>query len=189
MPKLIQWGNSKLGSMLMFNIPASREICGRVCKGCYSYKAYRIYPNVLPAQEIRYNASLQPDFTQRIISEVKRVRKPFKYFRVHASAGEFYDQAYISKWARIAKALPDVVFYAYTKRLKEFDFTELKSLPNFVVIDSFQYGGLNYGSIDKAPKHAFICPDQPGANVQCGLDCVHCMSKQAEIQAPYFKQH
>lgn len=176
--------------MLMFNIPASQEICNRVCKGCYSYKAYKIYPNVLPAQTARYEATKQLDFVAKVNKEIKAVRKPVKHFRIHGSAGEFYDQAYVNNWARIAKANPGITFYAYTKRMKEFDFSKLKSLPNFIVIDSFHYGGLNYGKLDKAPKNAFICPEQPKANVSCGVDCTWCMDKQgAEANGVFFKQH
>lgn len=187
--KLLQWGNKKLGNMLMFNIPASQEICGRTCKGCYSHKAYKIYPNVLPAQTTRYEASLQPDFVQRICKELKSFRKPFKYLRIHGSAGEFYDQAYIDKWTSIAKRNPDIIFYTYTKRMKDFDFTKLKALPNVVLIDSFHYGRINYGKPSTIPSNAFVCPHQKGSSVTCGESCVYCMSKQAEIKAPYFIQH
>ena len=187
--RLIQWGNSKLSTMLMFNIPASMAVCGRICKGCYSFKAYRIYPNVLPAQESRYQASLEDNFVDRVCAEISRVRKSFSFFRVHASAGEFYSQEYVDKWYSIAKRNPDTVFYAYTKRVKDFNFEDLSSLPNFVLINSLQYKRLNYGPISKAPKGSFICPDQRGAKIVCGVDCTYCMSKDAETAAPYFKEH
>lgn len=190
MKKLIQWGNKKLGNMLMFNIPASQEICGRVCKGCYSYKAYKIYPNVLPAQTARYEATKQLDFVAKVNKEIKAVKKPVKHFRIHGSAGEFYDQAYVNNWSRIVKSNPNIVFYAYTKRKKDFDFTKLEALDNFVLIDSFHYGRINYGKHDKAPKNAFICPEQKGANIQCGVDCTHCMVKgKADKIGVYFIQH
>lgn len=187
--RLIQWGNKKLGSMLMFNIPASKEICGKVCSGCYSYKAYRMYPNVLPAQTARYEASKSLDFVSRINLEISKIKKPVKYFRIHGSAGEFYSQEYLDKWQSIAEQNPDITFYAYTKRLKTFDFTALKSLDNFILIDSFQTGRLNYGPKDKAPKGVFVCPDQKGAAVRCGIDCTYCMTKAAQASAPYFVQH
>lgn len=185
--KLTQWGNSKL-DFPTFNIPATKEICGRVCKGCYSHKAYKIYPNVLPAQILRYEATLQPTFRSTIRKELSSYRRPFKYFRIHGSAGEFYSQQYINDWAAIASSFPDVTFYAYTKRTSEFDFSKFKSLDNTVLIDSFQYGGLNYGKLEKAPPTAFICPAHD-KTVKCGLNCTYCMSKQAESKAPFFKQH
>jgi sulfatase maturation enzyme AslB (radical SAM superfamily) len=185
--KLLQWGNSKLPNMLMWNIPASKEICGRVCSGCYSHKFYRIYPNVLPAQTARYYESLKPDFSANIIKELKRVRKPVKYFRIHASAGEFYSQAYIDSWLDIASAFPSITFYAYTKRLADFDFTALSSLPNFVLINSLHFGKLNYGPLDQAPEDAFICPSSD--TVKCGIQCTYCMSKQAQHDSLYFIKH
>ena len=187
--RLIQPGNSKLPSLMMFNIPASKEICGRICRGCYSYKAYRIYPNVLPAQEARYEASKLDTFVDTITEEISRVRKPFKYFRVHASAGEFYSQEYVDKWYQIAVNNPKIMFYAYTKRMRKFDFKQLKSLPNFVLIDSLQYRGLNYGPLDKAPQGSFICPALPKTDIVCSVDCNYCMTKQAQVVAPYFKEH
>lgn len=186
--KLIQKGNSKLSTMYMFNLPANKEVCGRTCRNCYAIREQQRYPTVEPARQSRYEASLQLDFANTVIQEISSIRKKPKYFRVHAS-GEFYDSAYISKWHKIAKSFPDIVFYTYTKRLKNFDFSQLKSLPNFVVIDSFHYGRLNYGPLDKAPANAVICPHQKGASIECGVDCIKCMSKTAEQTGIYFKKH
>ena len=187
--KLIQWGNSKLSSMLMFNIPASKEICGRVCTGCYSYKFYKIYPNVLPAQQKRYSASLQLDFVDRVCREIKATRKPVKYFRIHGTAGEFYSQEYIDKWEQITKNNPSVIFYAYTKQKRKFNFDGLMALSNFVLIDSLQYRRVNYGKKENAPKGAFICPEQKGSDTICGQTCTYCMTPTASVSAPYFVQH
>lgn len=186
--KLIQWGNKKLGDMLMFNIPASKEICGRLCKDCYSYKAYKIYPNVLPAQTARYEASKQDDFVARVNKQLKAVKKPFKFLRIHGSAGEFYSQKYINKWVSIVKSNPNITFYTYTKRLEHFDFSELKSLDNMVLIDSLHFKVLNYGPIDKAPVGAFVCPDHT-KETKCGETCMYCMGKTAQSEGVFFVQH
>ena len=188
--KLIQPGNSKLGKHIyMFNLPATREVCGRTCKGCYAIKEQVRFPaSVLPARQARYDASLQLDFSSRIISELSSLRNKPKYFRVHSS-GEFYDTAYLGKWERIAKALPNITFYAYTKRKKDFDFSKLESLPNFILIDSFHFGRINYGKLDKAPKGAFICPDQPKSDTQCGETCTYCMEKDGATNGVYFRKH
>lgn len=188
--KLLQLGNSKLGKdILMFNIPADITICGRKCPGCYSYKAYKIYPNVLPAQQKRYRTSLQENFVDLIISELQVLlkRKMYKYIRWHASAGEFYSQDYINKVIAIAKAFPSLTFYAYTKRTKDFNFSALSSLPNFILIDSFHFGGLNYGPLSSAPIGAFVCPHS--TTVECGNHCTYCMTKLAQSNGVYFKQH
>lgn len=188
MSRLLQRGNSKLQpNILTFNIPASKAICGRTCPGCYAYKAYRIYPNVLPAQESRYQASLQPDFVKRITTELSRVRKSFDYVRIHASAGEFYSQQYIDSWHSIASAHPHITFYAYTKRLADFDFSALLALPNFILINSLQFGALNYGPANTAPSGAFVCP--ASATVHCGTSCTYCMSKPAQHNGVWFNAH
>ena len=191
MKKLIQWGNSKFPNILMFNIPATKAICGRVCTGCYSHKAYKIYPNVLPAQEERYQAALQPDFAIRVKKEIARVRNPFKHFRIHASAGEFFSQPYVNAWHSIALAFPTITFFAYTKRLRDFDFSQLQSLPNVCIIDSFFFGGLNYGKLERKPAGAFLCPDYKGnTGVQCGTTCTYCQTKGgADTNGVYFLQH
>jgi hypothetical protein len=185
--KLIQPPNKKLHNTYMFNLPATKEVCGRTCKGCYAIGEQKRYPNVLPARESRYEASLQLDFTSTIHNELANLRKRPKYFRIHAS-GEFYDQAYVNKWLSIIKRNPDIIFYAYTKRMKEFNFNEFMAQPNAVLINSFHYGGLNYGKLDKAPSGAFICPEHT-KQVKCGESCTYCMSKPAQANGVWFKQH
>jgi sulfatase maturation enzyme AslB (radical SAM superfamily) len=185
---LIQKGNTKLPSAYMFNLPAGKEICNRTCSGCYAIKEQIRYPNVVAARNERYQAALQPDFSRRVIAELQALKRKPKYFRIHSS-GDFFSQLYLNDWTRIATAVPEIIFYAYTKRSKDFDFSQFKSLPNTVLINSFHYGGLNYGKLDKAPPEAFICPHVKGSTIECLVDCTYCVTKQAEIVAPYFQQH
>lgn len=184
--KLIQPGNSKLVNMYMFNLPATQAVCNRLCPGCYAAREQTRFPAVLSARESRFAAAQQPDFASRIISEISRLRKPPQHFRVHAS-GEFFSQAYIDSWATIASAFPAITFYAYTKRLADFDFSALSSLPNFVLINSLHFGKLNYGPLSAAPAGAFICPHS--ATVTCGQHCTYCMTKQAQHNGVFFKKH
>lgn len=189
MTKLTQPGNSKLGATThMFNLPASHAVCGRACKGCYAMREQTRFPTVLRARESRYQASLQPNFAQRIIAELKAKRKLPAYFRVHAS-GEFYSQQYIDSWHTIASAFPSVTFYAYTKRKSDFDFTSLSSLPNFILIDSLHFGRLNYGKLGTEPANAFVCPTGTDSLIQCGVSCSYCMTKEAQHNGVYFIQH
>lgn len=190
MSKLLQKGNSKLGNdMAMFNLPATKQVCGRECPGCYAIREQKRYPTVLPAREARYEASMQPDFASNVRKEIRAMKNQPKHFRIHAS-GEFYSQGYLDTWARIAKDFPNIIFYAYTKRKKDFDFTTLESLPNVVIINSFHFKGLNYGPIDKAPKNAFVCPDTKNSDTQCGVTCQHCMIKgEADKKGVWFLRH
>ena len=185
--KLIQSGNSKLGrNIYMFNIPAAKDICGRTCPGCYSIKEQIRFPSVVEARNKRLESSKQKDFASTIISEINSLRTKPKFFRVHAS-GEFYSQSYIASWIAIAKSFPDITFYAYTKRLKDFDFSTLSSLPNFILINSLQFKGLNYGPISQAPSSAFVCPSYQGA--ACGESCTYCQTKVAQANGVWFVKH
>lgn len=187
MPKLIQKGNAKLHNCYMFNLPATMEVCDRICKGCYAIKEQVRFPAVLAARTKRYEASVSDMFSKLVVNELTKLRNKPKYFRIHAS-GEFYSQEYIDKWTAIVKSDPDITFYAYTKRLKHFDFSELKALGNMVLIDSLHFKRLNYGPIDKAPEGAFICPDH-AKETKCGETCTYCMDKGAETKGVFFVQH
>ena len=184
--KLIQPGNSKLKGMYMWNMSSTKLQCGRECPGCYSRKEENRFPSVRKAREARYQASLSATFSENIIAELSALKTKPKYFRVHASS-EFYSQTYIDSWLAIAQAFPTITFYAYTKRLKHFNFSQLSSLPNFILINSLQFGSLNYGPLSSAPANAFICPSHTGAT--CGQSCTYCMSKVAQTNSVYFVKH
>ena len=184
--KLIQSGNTKLHNCYMFNLPASHEVCGRLCSKCYAHREQVRFPSVLSARTDRYLASLQPNFPQQIISELSKLQSPPKWFRIHAS-GEFYSQAYVDSWYTICSNYPTIGFYAYTKRLKDFDFSKLKALPNMALINSYHFGSVNYGPLSSAPSKAFICPSSK--SIRCGIECTYCMTKQAQHNGVYFHVH
>lgn len=185
--KLIQPGNSKLHNAYMFNIPAAKDICGRTCPGCYSIKEQIRFPSVVEARNKRLEASKQKDFASTIISEINALRTKPKWFRIHAS-GEFYSQSYIDSWTTIAKSFPNITFFSYTKRLKDFDFSAISSLPNFVLINSLHFGKLNYSKLEDAPSSAFICPSYLGAT--CGDSCTYCQTKGlADVNGVWFVKH
>lgn len=185
---LLKYGNAKLHNTLVFNLPATQEVCGRVCPGCYAIKAQRIYPNVLPYRERMLAASRSSSFTTDILTDIQSCRKPFQFIRIHES-GEFYSQDYIDSWTAIASSVPDKTFYAYTKRLKDFDFSAFKALPNTVLIDSLHFGGINYGPLSSAPAGAPICPTHSDKSILCGQSCTLCMQKSAEQTGVFFVKH
>jgi len=184
--RLIQPGNTKLHNTYMFNLPATKAVCNRICKGCYAAREQVRFPSVLNARENRLTASKQSTFSSIVCGEISRLRNKPKYFRIHAS-GEFYSQTYVDSWAKIAKANPNIIFYAYTKRINDFDFSTLSSLPNFILINSLHFGKLNYGPLSDAPTNAFVCPHSD--TVRCGIECTYCMSKEAQTNGVYFKKH
>jgi len=185
--KLLKYENAKLSHQLIFNLPATPQICGRVCPGCYAAKAQVRFKAVLLSRERNYLASQLPSFPSRVIAEILACKRPLVAVRVHES-GEFYSQEYLDYWTEIATALPHITFYAFTKRRAHFDFTTLSSLPNVVTINSIQHGALNYGKLENAPNGAFICPCHKGA--VCGYTCNYCQTKGlADTTGVWFVQH
>ena len=223
----LKFGNMKLpASTAIFNLPPV-QTCGRHCAGCYAMKAQRQYKTARAYRaEMLYFTGLA-SFVPAVIAQIRerlakgaagriKSNNRLRAVRVHES-GDFYSVAYIKKWAAIARALPAVRFYAYTKRLdgravnKEMAAAlrrYIKPLANFVLIDSAQYGdaiggahvqqrgAVNYGTREElAPalaKGAFLCPCRPGDNKKiCGAadGCAYCMKKRAQNFAPVFLNH
>ena len=186
--KLLKWQNSKLKQQFIFTLPAGMPTCNRVCPGCYAIKSQIRFPAALSYRQRMYDASLQPDFTQRIITELSTTRRSARTVRLH-EAGEFYSQHYINSWHTIASSLPQFTFYAFTKRLHDFDFSALSALPNFILINSLQHGGLNYAPLTDLRSDLFTCPATLGRPVTCGITCKYCQTKQAQHHAPQFVKH
>jgi len=195
MTKLFTKGNSKLSKdILTWSITAGMEVCGKECKGCYAMKEQTRWKNVRDSRYTKYEFSKTDVFVPVAVKELNKYGK--KFVRVHAS-GEFYSQEYVDKWTEIAKQCPDLIFYTYTKRMKDFDFTELKSLPNFVLHNSYVEGNgtkTNFGSleyIEELSKNTggFICPLAKDRTGQCGTTCTWCMEKENEGTPILFEQH
>lgn len=191
--KLTQSGNTKLVGQYMFNLPATYEVCGRLCKGCYATREQKRFKSVLQARNKRLDASMSKDFVSTINKEIANIKKPFKYFRIHAS-GEFYSQDYIDSWTEIAKANKNITFYAFTKRMADFNFRELMSQPNAVIINSLAHNRINYGTMSDLKNHPCknLCPATVKATKKdtvCGVTCNFCMTKKAQIEGITFVKH
>jgi hypothetical protein len=59
-----------------------------------------------------YEACSEPEFTSRMIQEIKR--RWVQVLRVHVS-GDFFARDYVDQWIAIAKACRKVKLYAYTR--------------------------------------------------------------------------
>lgn len=195
--KLLKYENKKLKNQLIFTLPATQEVCGRQCPGCFAIKAQVTYKNTLPYRERMLSRSKHPDFIADISYEIKAFSKNLDAVRVHES-GEFYSQEYINKWVTIAQQNPTVNFYTFTKRFSDFDFTALRSQPNFTVIDSLHHGSLNYDKPLELLKSAisgkfspmpFLCPATTGESSICDAACGYCWSKRAEQTGLIFIKH
>jgi hypothetical protein len=111
-------GNEKLDSRIgiwnlpcQLSCPASTAFCREYC---YAKKAEAMYKGVLPSRLRHYLSSLREDFVDEMIKAIKD--SGARVIRIHES-GDFYSTDYLLKWLEIAKNLPGVRFYAYTKAL------------------------------------------------------------------------
>lgn len=193
---LIRKGNGKLADIIaVFNLPV---IPITICRGaaspgcldwCFGIK-FQQFKNVWKALVANWDASKRNDFVDRMVDEIRR--SGVKVVSPHHNA-DFYSQEYVEKWAQIARRLPGILFYTYSKSL-DLDLTPLTSLPNFTVIKS--YGGRFDHLIDKQrdnystvvgildQKHVaegeYACPEiSPGRNESekfCGNLCDYCIS-------------
>jgi hypothetical protein len=150
-------GKLKKASIYTVNIgiPAlktcpSKDICG---KYCYANKGSFIWPQVKAAYEYRYQQTRKKDFPEIALNYLSKIRK-LEAVRIHDS-GDFYNKEYLYKWYKIAAAMPDKKFYAYTKRVKLLK-ENLKSKPkNLIII--YSLGGKEDHLIDlKKDRHSKI---------------------------------
>lgn len=141
-----------------FGITAYKTSTGKVVcpfakdciKYCYAKKGAYSWSNVKPAFEKRYNITKKENFASLMIEQVKR--KKADYIRIHDS-GDFYSKKYLNKWLTVAKELPNVKFYAYTK---SHDFFRGLQLPdNFDIIFS-EGSKLDYKINKDTERHASI---------------------------------
>ena len=149
MPQLITQNGklkktSKLTGLRVYNfgIPAFQDedgkrtcpFAGACAKFCYAQKGAYVWSNVSPAFQFRYLATKCDSFVDKMVAEL--VKKRVDILRVHDS-GDYYSRKYIDKWMTIAKRLPNVRFYSYTKSIPLF--LDLDIPDNYDII--FSEGG------------------------------------------------
>lgn len=157
MKDLIRFKNRKLAkdSIGDFKLPAVKtcpyaDECKKWCFGSTgTFKA----PTVYNFTELSYRASKRGTFIKRMIKEITKhiEERGMKILRIH-SVGDFYSQEYYDKWMEIARAIPEVLFYAYTKSLPFVDWDNLPE--NVRIIQSV--GGVC--KVDKRRPHAKVFP-------------------------------
>lgn len=122
----LQKDNGGVYNIVGFGIPADMNFVDanwnplNTCPGalacravCYAKQGRYAMPNVLNARKHNLELSLQDTFVPMVIADLARMRK-VNTVRIHDS-GDFYNQEYYNKWCLIAKTLPHITFYAYTK--------------------------------------------------------------------------
>jgi len=201
---LLSFGNDKISSIVaIFDLPALFTCpAAKACrKYCTSLKAQvGKWKGVPQARWCNFWATLTDTFVDEMVAEIQA--SGVQWVRFHVS-GDLYNQKYVQKVAEIARRLPQVYFYLYTKSL-HLDLTPLTTLPNFTVIRSF--GGHfdhlinvntdNYARVIQDPKEQrkgeFLCPEGIAVlsgrakEKYCGYNCNYCLSnKKTEKTEPH----
>lgn len=108
--------NRKLGgSAHTWSIPALTTCPGATaeCSSCcYALSGFLSYPSVRATHERNYAFSHTDHFVAWMRSQL--IREGVRLLRVHV-AGDFYSGAYVRKWIAVARAVPHVRFWAYTR--------------------------------------------------------------------------
>jgi hypothetical protein len=143
--------NKKLSKdgIVAFYLPVGLTcpFAGECKRYCYAQRGNFQFPTVKAAGQFNYDR-LQSNTTRRSVEEltadiVKLYGKGKRRYRIHTS-GDFYSRRYAGIWEAVARNVPEMTFYAYTK---SFRFFQLDSLPaNFTVIQST--GGRDDDRID-----------------------------------------
>lgn len=122
-----------------YNTCPAAGVCAAVCYARHG--TYR-FPAVL-AKHQRNLARVLDDLPQWEADMRAELAHPKyrggKALRVHDS-GDYFSDAYVLAWLRVARAVPDVLFYSYTKEVDRFKrLVEPDPPPNFKWI--YSYGG------------------------------------------------
>jgi len=116
---------------------------------CYAKQGGYRFPASIAARKHNLLLSQGSTFVADIVADLARMRS-VNTVRIHDS-GDFYSQEYFNKWADIARALPYLTFYAYTKSLN-LDLTDIPE--NFKVTQSL--GGKHDALVDISKPHSRI---------------------------------
>jgi hypothetical protein len=173
---VLKWteGNSKLEAtssdavyrVLGYGIPAdanftdtdgkARNTCpsALACRGvCYAKQGRYTMTNVMAARAHNLTAWTErgaDGFVAAAVADLTQLTRRYSVVRVHDS-GDFFSQAYLDAWCRIAARFPAIIFYAYTKSLDlDFALTPL----NLRVTQSL--GGRHDTSMEPDFSHARI---------------------------------
>jgi len=188
--ELLVYGNDKLGAIANFSLPpfttcpGKTKFCERFCYGARNwYRTDRVQQGL----EDRYEVSKTPQFTDRVIEEIKD--KKIKLVRIH-TVGDFYSPDYVLKWPQIFHACSSTKFYCYTRswripELRNLLETLMEVFPNFRPRASVDYsthkdkpeGWATFSTVDGDGK---ICPHDTGKVMFC-RDCGICWNSFTPI--------
>lgn len=117
---LLQQGNSKLGAGIWsFSLPVvkSCKSATSLCsKACYAKAGHFVWESVRKSRAVAWKASRRKDFADRVVALC--TYQGVTVVRVHVE-GDADSPAYMMKWVEIARRLPGVRFFAYTRRWRD----------------------------------------------------------------------
>jgi hypothetical protein len=202
---LLTFGNMKLPTTTaIFNLPPGMTCPGRTAfceKVCYAAKASKMYPSARAHRSDAMEATKDLNVFEDAMLKELAANKKVTTVRIHES-GDFYSQAYFDAWCRIAKARPDLNFYAYTKTwflnvlFKPENFTVFYSTddttkhPAPIGVD-----GIAYTSQEKAPDVKKNYPGFPcwdfveNKGMKCRNGCTYCSQKGVKDRHVTFFKH
>lgn len=195
--ELLKRGNHKLSSKQgVWTLPRSTCIGAGICaKFCYAKKMENM-PNVRISRAWKLEQTKGSDFKSRIIAEIRK--RKFKVIRIHES-GDYYCQAYVDTWKDIARSIPEITFYSFTKAFQLDLWSNLPS--NFIIIQS--YGSKFDEKIDSTKSTGrviekltdlritdYLCPYYHHVEgFKCGKDCSYCFSQEPKVKQVAFIMH
>ncbi len=183
-PLCIPEGNSKVGNVRTFSLPAYATCPGASAwclKHCYAARIERIRPNCRMAYARNLALSLDPEtFVHRML---KSLPEDTPLVRIHVG-GDLYSIDYIQAWEEICHARPLTRFWSYTRSWtlsKMLPLLErLKDLPNvqlFASVDTdMPMPPMGWRKAFIAIDHraeGIHCPHQQGKAESC-LECGYC---------------
>ena len=197
MRQLLKRGNLKLSSKQgIWTLPRITCIGAGICaRFCYAKKMENM-PSVRASREWKLEQTRLPDFKNKIIAEIRK--RKFKVIRIHES-GDFYCQTYLDTWKEIARSIPEITFYAFTKAFQLDLWTDLPS--NFIIIQSYgsrfderiDYSKNTGRVIDKLTDlriTEYLCPYHDKEHfTKCGECCNYCMRADGTVKHVAFIKH
>jgi len=206
--KLVKTGKNMGRKIVAFNIPpdlkftdadgVQRNTCpgALACRAvCYAKQGRMAMEAAIRARMGNLAASQSEHFVILALAALDQTKADT--VRIHDS-GDFYSQAYLDSWCDIAKARPNVLFYAYTKSLR----LDWSAIPANLAITQSE-GGRFDADVDPDFSHSRIfsshaareaagyvdgnVDDSPAIQglVKIGL-VYHGQRKLTEAQAKYF---
>jgi hypothetical protein len=202
-------GNGKLAKRIgVFDLLVMPPI---ICRGaawcfgrCFAIKQQNTHQGVLLARLDNLEETLRPDFVDRMVQWILMSGVEVMTFN---HSGDWWGRKYVDDCAEIARRLPHIRFFGYTKSL-DLDLSPLLSLGNWVLIKSFggkwndridkttdNYSGVIHDISEMAPGE-WLCPDKGGKKSEskkvCGKagigGCTYCMEGGHQVRVCFIEK-